>query len=638
MSLRNKLLSLIAALLILCLAGIAVFAYFTDVKAVYSSWQTGKLDVEAIGSFNGETVARIATLEDVIPVNITIKNNNNRSLIGYPTLQAEWDLGYCTANDLHFYPGELSDSEILLDVQSGFTSELSKTVNENIITVELPEMTLATGNNDTSVKIVVSNDGFGDALSLSVGGMVKQNANFGFTQDLTSDELTLYDNYNVLNESGDFVEDGIYYHKVNVTLSIGSNSVRFGNSTDIIGNEYTVTSCEVLNDGAERLSGFGIAINKCISNAYYLEASGTLSDNIDLDGIKLKVLYGNGQTIYYDTYVNAEKGENTNTPSINTCVCDTSSQITVSASGNGLDIEYSKDGINWQDSGTFTDLEMDTFYTFYARYKETDNYKPSRSTSKQAVISYYEFNGTVVTGFSQLGIDAGITEIDIPDYATEIRYSAFQNNNTITSIKNLGNNVTTIGNMAFYNCKGLVGRLTIPNNVISIYDNAFSYCTNLTGDLIIPDSVTSIGSNAFRSCGFNGNLTIGNSVTSIGDNAFYYCSSFKGDLTIPNSVTSIGDNAFYYCSALNGNLTISSNVTSMGNAVFRGCKNLTGNIIIPNGITSIGNSLFQDCSRLTGDITIPDRVTSIGNSAFYNCYGFTGNLTIPNSIVVYLVD
>ena len=94
---------------------------------------------------------------------------------------------------------------------------------------------------------------------------------------------------------------------------------------------------------------------------------------------------------------------------------------------------------------------------------------------------------------------------------------------TITQA-DIGNTVTSIGEMAFGGCTGLTS-VTIGNRVTSIGEEAFGGCTGLTS------------------------VTIGNRVTSIGNRTFDYCISLT-NLTIPDSVTSIGDYAFSYCSGL----------------------------------------------------------------------------------------
>lgn len=55
----------------------------------------------------------------------------------------------------------------------------------------------------------------------------------------------------------------------------------------------------------------------------------------------------------------------------------------IAANANGAEAEYSIDGKTWQDSNEFSGLTKNTKYTFYARYKETDNYDASEAVSAQ---------------------------------------------------------------------------------------------------------------------------------------------------------------------------------------------------------------------------------------------------------------
>ena len=74
----------------------------------------------------------------------------------------------------------------------------------------------------------------------------------------------------------------------------------------------------------------------------------------------------------------------------------------------------------------------------------------------------------------------------------------------------IGNLVTTIGNLAFYNCFQLVSVTFASISVVtSIGSNAFSDCSQLTS-IAIPTSVTSIGTNAFSGCSSLTTVTIAN--------------------------------------------------------------------------------------------------------------------------------
>lgn len=53
----------------------------------------------------------------------------------------------------------------------------------------------------------------------------------------------------------------------------------------------------------------------------------------------------------------------------------------IAVNANGAEAEYSIDGKTWQNSNEFSGLTSNTKYTFYARYKATDNYDASEAVS-----------------------------------------------------------------------------------------------------------------------------------------------------------------------------------------------------------------------------------------------------------------
>ncbi|MBD5211217.1 MAG: leucine-rich repeat protein [Bacteroidales bacterium] len=243
--------------------------------------------------------------------------------------------------------------------------------------------------------------------------------------------------------------------------------------------------------------------------------------------------------------------------------------------------------------------------------------------------------------------DEVIHDLVIPDYieydgiqipVTSIRNNAFYrgyntDNENITGLLVIGNNIKTIGSWAFYCCRSLTGSLTIGDLVTTIGDYAFCSCSGFKGSLTIGDSVVTIGTSAFSGCtGFTGTLTIGNSVTTIGNSAFYNCSGFTGSLTIGDSVITIGTSAFYKCTGFTGSLTIGDSVTTIGDRAFYQCEHFAGSLTLGNSVTSIGSYAFYLCSGFTGSLTIGNSVTTIGDHAFSNCLRFTGSLTIGNSV------
>ena len=170
----------------------------------------------------------------------------------------------------------------------------------------------------------------------------------------------------------------------------------------------------------------------------------------------------------------------------------------------------------------------------------------------------------------------------------------------------IGQNVTTVGNLAFYGCTNVTS-IEIPNTVTSIGFFAFKGCTNVTS-IMLSDNLTSIGFSAFQDC------------------------SQLTSLKLPVGVTSFGGTTFAGCSKL-ASIEILGDVTSIGVSEFNGCSSLTS-ITIPNKVTAIAEYTFNGCSKLES-ITLPAGVTSIGESAFSGCTNLKKiivNATTPPSL------
>ena len=328
--------------------------------------------------------------------------------------------------------------------------------------------------------------------------------------------------------------------------------------------------------------------------------------------------------------------------------------------------------------GLFLTLLFACTGTAFAHNFEVDGvyYNILSKTDKTVEVTY---KGTSYSQYSNeyigsIFIPESVTYNGITYIVTSIRYCAFRDCNTLTSIK-ISDSITSIGFEAFYGCSSLTN-IEIPNSVTSIEYSAFYGCTDLTSVVIghasidILGSETSIGYSAFENCISLTSVVIGSNVTSIGSYAFKGCTSLK-ELRIEDGIetlklswnycnySSTGEGLFYDCplktlylgrnlsynvgasnydgyygfSPFNGkntltSVTIGNTVTIIGEHTFRNCYNLT-DIIIPGEVTSIGEYAFYGCCGLT-NIEIPNSVTSIGEGAFRGC-GIT-SITIPNNI------
>ena len=113
----------------------------------------------------------------------------------------------------------------------------------------------------------------------------------------------------------------------------------------------------------------------------------------------------------------------------------------------------------------------------------------------------------------------------------------------------------------------------------------------------IGDCVTSIGNLAFQICSSLTSVTIGDGVTSIGEGAFETCRSLTS-VTIPSGVTSIYNRVFYQCVSLTS-ITVNA-VTPpslIGNLVFESTNNCP--IYVPSASVDAYKSAWsQYASRI----------------------------------------
>ena len=260
-----------------------------------------------------------------------------------------------------------------------------------------------------------------------------------------------------------------------------------------------------------------------------------------------------------------------------------------------------------------------------------------------------------------------ITEIDIPESVTTIRYRALRECAGLTEVTlpsgltTLGSEslcqctslrsilipegVTNIENYTFFECSSLQ-RVTIPAGVTSIGYQAFYNCSSLQG-VTIPAGITNLGSSQYAgctgltwlewnavNCTNNGSMpaqnieqvTIGEGVTVLPSE--FLMGSKVREVVIPNSVTKLEYRAFHSCDSLHS-IVIPNSVTTMGAELFSHCSNLE-EVFLPESITSLPNYTFYECRSLS-NFDIPASVTTIGYQAFYNCTSLEG-VTIPAGI------
>ena len=197
---------------------------------------------------------------------------------------------------------------------------------------------------------------------------------------------------------------------------------------------------------------------------------------------------------------------------------------------------------------------------------------------------------------------------ELPDCVTKVGDSAFANCTSLPSSASIDANV---GAQAFQNCTSLQelyinegkGEDSSVTDVV-ISDYAFSGCTNLkTVNLL---KVKSIGNYAFEKCGIQSdvlkNLT---SLDKIGDYAFSTCAF--AEITIPDSVTYIGKYAFEKCGQLK-TATIGTGLYRVQPYAFSECTNLS-KVEVREGNGVLGQAMFDKCESLK-EFTIPSSMTN----------------------------
>ena len=244
-------------------------------------------------------------------------------------------------------------------------------------------------------------------------------------------------------------------------------------------------------------------------------------------------------------------------------------------------------------------------------------------------------------------VEAGITDIVIPEGVTKIEANAFSGCTELKSVT-IPKSVTRIGYNAFYNCTGLTeikfnaescadlggesdvfanagkssGGISvcfgesvkrIPANLFSTYAESDTPKVN---SVIIGDNVESIGEYAFSRCSELNSIVIGKNVKTIETSAFRACEGIKS-IRIPGSVERIEVDAFAFCTSLesisfekNGSLSI------IGNSAFYYCEKLVS-IELPERLKYIGIYAFKKCMALASVKFPSDQAWCVTNSSLY---------------------
>lgn len=196
--------------------------------------------------------------------------------------------------------------------------------------------------------------------------------------------------------------------------------------------------------------------------------------------------------------------------------------------------------------------------------------------------------------------DKTVTEIDamssstiasviMPDSITEIKYGAFYNSKSLTTVK-LSKNLSVIGAEAFMNCSAL-SDIVLPDSLTLIAAYAFQNCTSLE-HINIPSNVFSETSvNVFCNSGLK---TIDMSDQVILPHRGFAYTKLKA-ITIPNTVRIIDSFAFSNCSEL-VTVKLNDGLQTIGYEAFANSK--IKEIIIPRTVETVTEMSFAYCTDL----------------------------------------
>ncbi len=202
-----------------------------------------------------------------------------------------------------------------------------------------------------------------------------------------------------------------------------------------------------------------------------------------------------------------------------------------------------------------------------------------------------------------------LTDIIIPKTVTTIDDYAFANTEISEII--IPDTATDLGVRVFFNCDKLTD-VKLPEGITKISANLFDYCLRLK-NINFPDSIVSIESNAFSSCfALTGTLILPKNLQKIGTSAFSGCNNIT-EIVFPDTLTYISQSAFSSCSGLKS-VTIPSSVTEISQRAFLYCRNLE-EVILENGIKTLKYEVFNECDKLE-KVIIPESVTSLSADTF----------------------
>ena len=203
-----------------------------------------------------------------------------------------------------------------------------------------------------------------------------------------------------------------------------------------------------------------------------------------------------------------------------------------------------------------------------------------------------------------------LTTVVLPDDATIIDSSMFNNNTSLTNV-NIPKSLKKINSSAFVNTA--INNIELPDTLVRIESDAFNNCTKLSS-INLPNEITFIGNSAFYNC-------ISLKTVTVSDNAFYELGqyAFRATGVTDESAKNILLHAKAVNSYIFDNCASLVNVTAktLWNNMFSNCKNLK-TVKSDNSTRNIGSNTFYNDVSLTSAL-LYGVYTTIGTNIFYNC-------------------
>ena len=242
----------------------------------------------------------------------------------------------------------------------------------------------------------------------------------------------------------------------------------------------------------------------------------------------------------------------------------------------------------------FDNYTLDVYWSF-DRFMQSDGVKYAvMKDGKMLALSY----------------DETVADVVLQNGTVALSPNIFRDNKNIESIV-IPEGVTHISDWAFQNCESLMS-VKLPSTLKSIGMGAFMHSG--IEEIILPDGLTEIGNEAFAECRYLEKVILPDGIKTLNEYVFRSCEALRS-IIIPEGVTHIDNGAFAYCYKLE-EVVLPSTLKVIDYEAF-GCCHALEKITLPNKLETIGASAFNYIG-FKGYFVIPQSVTKIGENAFEN--------------------